>query len=211
MGKTIHIHVHQTRDAGEWEESKHPRAENGQFGKGSGNGTKPLPGAGNLALKERQAAKKAASEAKAKQSKKERTMMKGRGLTLAASQKKTEARQSIASGGHQPGSHQYHQAKADEMRGLSRPYSSEHANLQLTTLHHHQNAATAIKRLETAQGTEHRRQLKEQADFHMKGAAEGEKQMQAAGLFKKGAKTETPSDQNHAASALGDLMQARKK
>lgn len=43
MSKTIHIHLHRqpvTRDSGNWEESKHPRAENGQFGKGSG-GAKP--------------------------------------------------------------------------------------------------------------------------------------------------------------------------
>lgn len=180
MGKTIHIHVHQTRDAGEWEESKHPRAENGQFGKGSGGGTP---------------AKKSAP-AKPKGSSKPLHVQRQEKLDAEKAAKanphlhshlgsgESSNRLTAANSGHQPGSHQYHQAKADEMRGLSRPYSSEHANLQLTTLHHHQNAATAIKRLETAQGTAHRRQLKEQADFHMKGAAEGEKQMQAAGLLK---------------------------
>lgn len=49
MSKTIHIHVHHkpTRDAGEWEESKHPRAENGQFGKGSGGGAAAKKSAGS--------------------------------------------------------------------------------------------------------------------------------------------------------------------
>lgn len=40
MARHIHIHVG-TKDAGNWEENKHPRAENGQFGKGSGGGAKP--------------------------------------------------------------------------------------------------------------------------------------------------------------------------
>jgi hypothetical protein len=33
MRRPIHIHYH-TRDAGKWEESKHPRASNGEFGSG---------------------------------------------------------------------------------------------------------------------------------------------------------------------------------
>jgi len=37
MSKSIHIHVH-TRDAGEFKESDHPRAKNGQFGSGGGGG-----------------------------------------------------------------------------------------------------------------------------------------------------------------------------
>lgn len=40
MARHIHIHV-STKDAGNWEENKHPRADNGQFGKGSGGGAKP--------------------------------------------------------------------------------------------------------------------------------------------------------------------------
>jgi len=41
MTKTIHIHIHRakTSDAG-WDESKHKRADNGQFGSGGG-GAKP--------------------------------------------------------------------------------------------------------------------------------------------------------------------------
>lgn len=63
MRKTIHIHLHSTptRDAGNWEESKHPRAENGQFGKGSGGGAaakksapakKPAPSSRQAELRE---------------------------------------------------------------------------------------------------------------------------------------------------------------
>jgi len=36
MGKTIHVHIHSTKDAG-FEEGKHPRSDNGQFGAGGGN------------------------------------------------------------------------------------------------------------------------------------------------------------------------------
>lgn len=56
MARHIHIHV-STKDAGNWEENKHPRADNGQFGKGSGGGAKP-------AAKTAPAAKKAADPAK---------------------------------------------------------------------------------------------------------------------------------------------------
>lgn len=85
MAKHIHIHIHKpTKDAGAWEESKHKRAANGQFGSGGGGGTKPLPGAGNLALKERQAAKAAQTAAKREQAAKAGTIMKGKGVTLAA-------------------------------------------------------------------------------------------------------------------------------
>lgn len=56
MARHIHIHV-STKDAGNFEESKHPRADNGQFGKGSGGGAKP-------AAKTAPAAKKAADPAK---------------------------------------------------------------------------------------------------------------------------------------------------
>lgn len=33
--RQVHIHLHPTRDAG-WEESKHPRADDGKFGHGGG-------------------------------------------------------------------------------------------------------------------------------------------------------------------------------
>ena len=36
MTKTIHIHIHSAKTTDAWEESKHPRADNGQFGKGGG-------------------------------------------------------------------------------------------------------------------------------------------------------------------------------
>lgn len=149
MAKTIHIHLHSkpTHDAGSWEEGKHPRAENGQFGKGSGGGA---------------AAKKSAPAKKP------------------AGSNKTE---------HSPGTHQYHQAKADAMRGEHRPYGNEAGNLHISTLTHHQNAAHALKKLETAQGEEHRKQLKEQADFHMGKAAEGEKRLEELGHGKRPKKT----------------------
>lgn len=56
MARHIHIHI-ATKDAGNFEESKHPRAENGQFGKGSGGGAKP-------AAKKAPAAKTTKSEPK---------------------------------------------------------------------------------------------------------------------------------------------------
>lgn len=34
MRKHIHIHLHRTKDSGEFKESEHPRAENGKFGSG---------------------------------------------------------------------------------------------------------------------------------------------------------------------------------
>lgn len=42
MTKTIHIHIHSAKTTDAWEESKHPRADNGQFGKGGG-GAKASP------------------------------------------------------------------------------------------------------------------------------------------------------------------------
>ena len=42
MPKTVHVHIHATRDS--WEENKHPRANNGQFGSGSGGGNKATSG-----------------------------------------------------------------------------------------------------------------------------------------------------------------------
>lgn len=51
MARHIHIHV-STKDAGNWEESKHPRADNGQFGKGSGGGAKPAAKKAPAAKKE---------------------------------------------------------------------------------------------------------------------------------------------------------------
>lgn len=42
MTKTIHIHIHSAKTADAWEESKHPRAANGQFGSGGG-GAKASP------------------------------------------------------------------------------------------------------------------------------------------------------------------------
>lgn len=48
MAKTIHIHLppgmvvtRTTRDSGDWKESDHPRAKNGQFGSGGGGGSAP--------------------------------------------------------------------------------------------------------------------------------------------------------------------------
>ena len=48
MTKTIHIHLppgmvvtRTTRDSGDWKESDHPRAKNGQFGSGGGGGSAP--------------------------------------------------------------------------------------------------------------------------------------------------------------------------
>lgn len=155
MAKHIHIFLGPkvravTTDSPEWEESKHPRASNGRFGKGSGGGgkappdsgsakpghggkglkthmgsfgskqapdpkaghggkgfsnwpgTKPLPGVGNLALKERQAAKKQASEQKMAQFNKQKTMMKGVGLTPAAAEKQKMARQQEQAGSGTP-------------------------------------------------------------------------------------------------------------
>lgn len=40
MAKHIHVHIHGTADS--WEEGKHPRTSNGEFGSGSGKGTSGL-------------------------------------------------------------------------------------------------------------------------------------------------------------------------
>lgn len=62
MAKHIHIHIHKpTKDAGAWEESKHKRAENGQFGSGGGASSpiKPNPAAAAPSFAKSDAAKKA--------------------------------------------------------------------------------------------------------------------------------------------------------
>lgn len=41
MSKTIHIHIHRAPAKDSWEESKHKRASNGQFGSGGGAAAKP--------------------------------------------------------------------------------------------------------------------------------------------------------------------------
>jgi hypothetical protein len=63
MSKHIHIHVPtgsvSVTDSGDWEESKHPRAENGQFGAGGGgssSGPRTLPkGTGHARPEDRRA------------------------------------------------------------------------------------------------------------------------------------------------------------
>lgn len=263
MAKHIHISLGPkvraiTTDSPDWDESKHPRADNGQFGKGSGGGTKPLPGAGNLALKQRQEVKKQAHAQKMAQVNKQKTMMKGVGLTPAAAEKQKIARQQAQAGstppapakkpegnavaqglqqhqdqseaaskkfpigsmvkanvvgakpekvtGHsgnmihtesgqnrfhvskavgvseenkpgQAGTPNYHQARADYWRSQPRPYGSEAANLQLSTIHHHDDAAQYLKKAATASTPEYRRDLMAQAQFHMDKAEKGEQQL----------------------------------
>lgn len=45
MSKTIHIHIHRAKTGDNWEESKHKRASNGQFGSGGGGGATAKPAA----------------------------------------------------------------------------------------------------------------------------------------------------------------------
>lgn len=220
MAKTIHIHLHSTptRDAGNWEEGKHPRAENGQFGKGSGGGAaakKSAPaktpaiatrhsnrGASALAQMQAQSnahlvatgkghvvAGKAATRAEAEKGTRQ-AELREMGSPRAISRSNPMAAHVASQQPEKtPGTHQYHQAKADAMRGEHRPYGNEAGNLHISTLTHHQNAAHALKALANAQGTEHRRQLKEQADFHMGKAAEGEKRLEELGHGKRPKKT----------------------
>lgn len=62
MRRTVHVHLHPraTRDAG-WQEGKHPRADDGKFGSGSG---KPAPKAVTREERRAWAVKKARSLAK---------------------------------------------------------------------------------------------------------------------------------------------------
>ena len=46
MTKQIHIHIHRTRAADQWNESDHPREANGQFSHGDGASPSKLPASG---------------------------------------------------------------------------------------------------------------------------------------------------------------------
>lgn len=65
MTKTIHIHIHSAKTTDAWEESKHPRADNGQFGKGGGGAkASAKPAAQSMTLREVPAKPKQRSNAK---------------------------------------------------------------------------------------------------------------------------------------------------
>lgn len=193
MTKHIHIHIHSkapTRDAGEWDESKHKRAENGQFGSGGGGAkkdTSKAPATG-FAEREKEGAEKMPKGTSVQfgSGKPAGEVIRHAGNMVLTTQGEYHVSKLMPATktGHQPGgapktpeghgTPEHHESRAAYWRAQPRPYGAEAANLQLSTLHHHANAAAFLKKADTAGNAVHKRQMTEQAKFHMAKAKEGE-------------------------------------